>query len=242
MKAVILVGGQGTRLRPLTFSIPKPLLPVGERPLLQIVIEQLRDQGIDEVVLAVGYQAELIRAFCEDGRKFGVAISYVTEDEPLGTAGPLSLVRGMLEEDEDILLMNGDVLTNLDFRRLVDHGQRAGHDLTVAYTEHVYESPFGVLNVDDGRVESIVEKPTVTYAISAGIYLVSARALVHVPDGTFFTMPELIERLLEDGRTVGAFHVDAFWMGLETISRFEEAMQELQQLSDDVHGLRPAGP
>ena len=231
MKAVILVGVQGTRLRPLTFSIPKPLLPVGESPLLQIVIEQLRDQGIDEIVLATGYQAELIRAFCEDGRRFGIAVSYLHEHEPLGTAGPLGLLRDSLADGEDLLLMNGDVLTKLDVRRLIDYGRRTGHDLTVAYTDYVYESPFGVLTIEDGQIAGIVEKPTVTHAVSAGIYHVTSRALEYIPADTFFTMPQLIDALVQDARSVGAFRIDDFWLGLETIARFDEAMRELQALS-----------
>ena len=207
---------------------------MGESPLLQIVIEQLRDQGIYEIVLATGYQAELIRAFCEDGRRFGVAVSYVHEHEPLGTAGPLALVKDSLAEGEDLLLMNGDVLTKLDVRRLIDYGRRAGHDLTVAYTDYVYESPFGVLTIEDGRIAGIVEKPTVTHAISAGIYHVTARALEYVPEKTFFTMPQLIDALVRDGRSVGALRIDDFWLGLETIARFDEAMRELQALSGYV--------
>src|SRR5258708_8849586 len=114
MKAMILVGGIGTRLRPLTFSIPKPLLPVGERPILQIIVEQMKGAGIEDIVLATGYQAELIRAFCGDGSKFGVNISYVHEREPLGTAGPLSLASQHFEGDHTFLLMNGHILTKLN--------------------------------------------------------------------------------------------------------------------------------
>ena len=237
MKAVILVGGQGTRLRPLTFSIPKPLLPVGERPLLQIVIEQLKDAGIEEIVLATGYHAELVRAFCEDGRRFGVRIHYVHEEQPLGTAGPLSLVRDLIHGDDHVLLMNGDVLTRLDFRRLIERGTANGSDLTVAYTTHVYESPFGVLQIDGDVLAGIVEKPTVTHDVSAGVYVVRAGALGYVPDDTFFTMPDLISALLADGRRVGVFKIEGFWLGLETIGRFDEAMRELQALSGELEDV-----
>ena len=238
MRAVVLVGGLGTRLRPLTFSIPKPLLPVGETPLLQIIIEQLAAAGIDEIILATGYQAELIHAFCGDGRKFGVAIDYVHEDEPLGTAGPLGLVRERIGREEQFLLMNGDVLTQLDFRRMLEFAR--GHELTVAYTTYVYQSPFGVLSVQDERVIEVVEKPSVEYAISAGIYAVRGSALDRLPEG-FLAMPDLVQRLLDEGRSVGAYYIEEFWLGLETISRFEEAMRELQQLSADVRSAVPPG-
>jgi NDP-sugar pyrophosphorylase family protein len=233
VKAVVLVGGLGTRLRPLTFSIPKPLLPVGETPLLQIIVQQLAAAGIEEIVLATGYQAELIHAFCGDGRKFGVDIRYVHEEEPLGTAGPLALVRDWVAPDESFVLMNGDVLTQLDFRAIREFAQR--YELTVAYTTHVYQSPFGVLSLEGERLVEIVEKPSVEHAVSAGIYVLRGSVLDRVSDG-FLTMPELIERLLADGRPVGAFHVEGFWLGLETVSRFEEAMKELQQVSGDVLG------
>ena len=120
MKALILAGGMGTRLRPLTFSIPKPLLPVGEKPILQRIIEQLRDAGITDLVLATGYQAELVRAFCGDGSKFGVSVTYVHEHHPLGTAGPASALKGQLPPGELLLLMNGDLITDLNFAEFIE--------------------------------------------------------------------------------------------------------------------------
>jgi NDP-sugar pyrophosphorylase family protein len=234
MKAVVLVGGFGTRLRPLTFSIPKPLLPVGDRPLIEIVIERLRTHGVQEVILATGYHAELIRAFCDDGRKFGVDISYVHEQEPLGTAGPLSLVRGQFEPDERFILMNGDVLTRLDFGRMAEFGAKGGYDLVTGYTSYEYQSPFGVLSVEGDRITGIVEKPRTEYPVSAGIYVVKGSILDLVPDGSFYTMPELISALLAAGCEVGAFRIDELWIGLETIARFDEAIQRLQELSDDA--------
>src|SRR5712692_1407087 len=144
MKAVILVGGLGTRLRPLTFSIPKSLLPVGEKPVLRIIIDQLKRSGITELILATGYQAELIQTFCGDGSKFGVRISYVHEHKALWTAGPLSLVRNRLGKKEHFLLMNGDIVTELDFRHFIISSKENGCDLTVGYTKYLYRSPFGV--------------------------------------------------------------------------------------------------
>jgi NDP-sugar pyrophosphorylase family protein len=236
VKAVILVGGLGTRLQPLTFSIPKPLLPVGDKPLLQIVIEYLRAGGVDEIVLATGHHAELIRAFCEDGRKFGVEIDYVDEREPLGTAGPLSLVRGRFSGSERFIVMNGDVLAKPEFRQMVQFAERHGYELTVGYTRHVYESPFGVLSLEDDRVVRIVEKPRSEYPISAGIYVVSPSVLDLVPDATFFTMPELITALISSGRPVGAYRIDQFWIGLETIAAFDEALEQLQTFSNELEG------
>lgn len=229
MKAMILAGGLGTRLRPLTFSIPKPLLPVGEQPILQIIIEQMKRGGIDEIVLATGYHAELIRTFCGDGSKFGVRISYVHEEKPLGTAGPLALARHHFDRDETFLLMNGDIITKLDFREFLERGTASGCDLTVGYTKHVYRSPFGVLTIVDDRVEGIIEKPAHEYCISAGIYCLRATCLDVVPDGTFFTMPDLMQALMAVGRHVGAYYIRDCWIGIESIEHFDEALRELSR-------------
>jgi NDP-sugar pyrophosphorylase family protein len=227
-KAVILVGGMGTRLRPLTFSIPKPLLPVGEKPILQLIIEQLRESGIRELILATGYQAELIQAFCGDGSKLGVGISYVKEPGALGTAGPLSLVKSRIREGEFFLLMNGDILTKLNFRSFVEHARAQDCDLLVGYTKQIYRSPFGVLSISNGKIAGIVEKPSQEFPISAGIYCVKSSALPFVPDGKFFTVPDLVNRLLESGKKVGAYHIRESWVGLESTEHFEEAVKELQ--------------
>jgi NDP-sugar pyrophosphorylase family protein len=239
VKAVLLVGGLGTRLRPLTFSIPKPLLPIGETPILQIIIERLRDAGICEIVLATGYQAELIQAFCGDGSKFGVTVGYVKEEHPLGTAGPLSLVRDRVTADEYFILMNGDILTDIDFRKFLEFAQSRGCELTVGYTTYTYRSPFGVLTVREDRVESVVEKPSHEYVISAGIYCLKGTALQWIPDGEFFTMPDLIRRFIDDGRPIGAYPIRAAWMGLESITHFEEAIRALDGVPlDELPGAR----
>jgi mannose-1-phosphate guanylyltransferase len=225
MKAVILVGGMGTRLRPLTFSIPKPLLPVGEKPILQIILEQLRAAGTEEVILATGYQAELIQAFCGDGSRFQLAISYFREEMPLGTAGPLSLVRHHFDADEHFLLMNGDILTNLDFGAFVDFSRRRQWSLTVGYTRHVYRSPFGVLSIKNDMLQSIVEKPAHEYCVSAGIYSIKGSALQWIPDREFFTVPDLMRALLAANKPVGCYYIEDCWMGLETVEHFEEALK-----------------
>jgi NDP-sugar pyrophosphorylase family protein len=229
MKAMILAGGMGTRLRPLTFSIPKPLLPVGEKPILQRIVEQLRDAGIHDLVLATGYQAELVRAFCGDGSKFGVGVSYVHEHKPLGTAGPASALRGQLAPGELLLLMNGDLITDLDFRAFVESSRASGCELTVAYAKHVYRSPYGVLSIADGAVQGVTEKPETEYAISAGIYCMSGAALDLIPPDAFFTMPDLMARLLTAGKRIHAYPITGTWMGLESIEHFNEAVRKLPQ-------------
>jgi NDP-sugar pyrophosphorylase family protein len=227
MKAMILAGGMGTRLRPLTFSIPKPLLPVGEKPILQRIIEQLRDAGITDLVLATGYQAELVRAFCGDGSRFGVSVSYVHEHHPLGTAGPAAALKGQLQPAELLLLMNGDLITDLNFSKFVESSRASGCDLTVAYTKYTYRSPYGVLSIADGAVQGVTEKPETEYAISAGIYCLSAAALDLIPQDRFFPMPNLMTALLAAGKRIHAFPITGTWMGLESIEHFNEAVQKL---------------
>lgn len=227
---MVLVGGQGTRLRPLTFSIPKPLLPLGERPVLEIIIGQLRDAGIREVVLATGYHASLIRAFCGDGGHFGVKVSYVHEEKPLGTAGPLASLKGCICPDDYLLLMNGDVITELDFGRFISEARSSGCDLTVAYTNYVYQSPFGVLSIEGGAITDVVEKPVTEYAVSAGIYCLRGAALELVPDDEFFTVPDLIRRLVAVGRTVRAHRIEGYWVGLDSFEYFEQALKKLEQI------------
>jgi NDP-sugar pyrophosphorylase family protein len=229
MKAMILAGGMGTRLRPLTFSIPKPLLPVGEKPILQKLIEQLRDAGITDLVLATGYQAELVRAFVGDGSKFGVSVNYVHEHQPLGTAGPASALKGQIPRGELLLLMNGDLITDLDFSAFVESSRASACDLTVAYAKYIYRSPYGVLSIADGTVQGVTEKPETEYAISAGIYCLSSAALDLIPNDTFFTMPDLMSRLLAAGKRIHAFPITGTWMGLESIEHFNEALAKLQQ-------------
>ena len=230
MQAVVLVGGYGTRLRPLTFSIPKPLLPVGERPLLGLILERLREREFTDVILATGYQAELIHAFCGDGSRFGLRIGYVHEEEPLGTAGPLGLLGDRVLGD-DVLVLNGDILTTFDFRRLLHFRREGGYALAVGYTKHVYESPFGVLRLRGAEVQSITEKPRLEQFVSAGVYAIARDVLALVPPRTHLTFPELIERLLGGGRGVGGLEIEDVWLGLESIGHFEEAVRQVTDLA-----------
>jgi NDP-sugar pyrophosphorylase family protein len=231
MKAVILAGGLGTRLRPLTYSIPKPLLPVGEKPILEIIITQLRGFGFDQFILAVGYRHELIETYFQDGKQFGVHIDYVLETKPLGTAGPLSLVgqRFDLGADETFLLMNGDILTRLDFHEMLHYHREGGYDMTIATRQHAYQLPFGVLQVHDGAVQGIVEKPTTCYDVSAGIYLMQGSVLASVPGDSPFDAPDLVNALLNEGRPVGAFYFDDYWLAVEQLHHIEEAQHDVEQ-------------
>lgn len=231
MKTVILAGGRGVRLRPLTYTIPKPLLPIGEKPILEEIIERLKAQGLDDIVIAVGYRAELIETYFRDGSHLGVAIEYVRETQPLGTAGPLGLVRDAvaLPKDEPLLVMNGDMLTDLDMRLFIDAHKRAGDELTVVTREYELHHPYGVIQVEEGRITGIMEKPSVVDTISAGIYAVRPSALDVIPSGEFFDIPDLMNRLLEAGRQVGAYAFDGEWLAIDRIEQLEDAARLLAE-------------
>jgi len=228
MRAVILVGGRGTRLRPLTFSVPKPLLAIGEKPILHLILEQLNRSGFGDIVLATGYLADLIEGFCGDGSRFGVRITYVREQQPLGTAGPLSLLRHAITRDEFFLLMNGDVLTSLDPARLLDFCRQEGYELAVAYVQHTYQSPYGVLGIENGEIVSVVEKPELRQPISSGIYALRGSVLEYIPDGQFFTIPDLIHNLRAHGRRVGAYPIEGLWFAVEDLDDIEKAVTALE--------------
>ncbi|HEY2805706.1 MAG TPA: sugar phosphate nucleotidyltransferase [Gemmatimonadales bacterium] len=226
MKAVVLAGGQGNRLRPYTFTVPKPLLPLGDRPLLNYIIQQLARCKVNDIILALGYQAELIRAYCGDGSRFGVRIDYVTEEKPLGTAGPLALCRGKLDKGEPFFAMNGDIVTRLDFGRLAQFHTEKKAQLTIGYIQHTWTSQFGVLQLDGDLVTGIVEKPSYVNPVSAGIYCVSPEAAALIPDDAVMTMPQLADRVRAGGGRVAAYKIEEFWRALETRENFEAMLKE----------------
>lgn len=222
MKAIVLAGGEGTRLRPYTLVVPKPLLPVGNKPVLRIIIEHLCSHGVDEVILATGYQAELIRAYFGDGADLNVRLRYIREEQPLGTAGPLRLLDGVLTPHEDFILMNGDILTRLDFTRMVKQHREAAADITLGVRRIEERSPYGVLQLDDGRITAVEEKQVRIIHISAGIYVLNARIIADIPSG-FYTMPDVINARLAAGRPVETYQIDEPWLALEQQEHMEQA-------------------
>ncbi len=230
MKAIVLAGGKGTRLRPMTFSIPKPLLPIAEKPILEIILQNFKKFGIDEVIISLGYQGELIKAFCGDGKKFGLKVNFVDEDKPLGTAGPLSLMKDYFDRDETFVLMNGDIFTQLDFAKMIDYHKKAQNKLTIGYRKYEHKLPFGVLKLDADMLTGIMEKPATKYNVSAGIYILNSSIIELVPDNSFFTMPDLAEALMKKSQRVGAYNIEEYWLGIENIGHFNEVIKELEKL------------
>ena len=221
MKATILAGGEGRRLRPLTESVPKPLLPVGDKPILQLIIEQLRRDGFEQIHIATGYKGEMIESYFGDGANFGVNIRYSREDAPLGTAGPLKLIESWA--DGAILVVNGDILTDASFRDIYSAHKQYDPALTACTVPHSVKIPFGILEADGNQISGIVEKPELQYDIFAGIAVVDAQAISCIPDGQPYQMTELIDRLCTNGSQVLAYPIEKLWLDIGRPEQYEEA-------------------
>jgi len=219
---VILAGGRGTRLAPYTSILPKPLMPVGERSILETVVDQLSDFGVRRVTLCVGYLSHLIRTVFDNRPSDAVDITYVQEKDALGTAAPLRLVDGL---DDTFIVMNGDVLTTLDFEELVTHHRESCNLITIATHDRKIKIDYGVLHLDHAnRLQEYEEKPEIVSPVSMGIYVLEPAALEHIPEEGFFDFPNLVEALLEAGEPVGAYRYDGMWFDIGRHSDYEQAV------------------
>lgn len=214
MRAVILAGGRGARLAPYTTVIPKPLLPVGDTPILEIIFRQLAQAGFTHITLSLGYMSDYFKTFLAQRQALRrlIQIDFVEETEPTGTAGSLACVPGLTGA---FLVMNGDVLTNLDYAALVEHHRATGSWVTIAAHRKPHKIDLGILQVDEsGRVTGYVEKPTVHHTVSMGVYVYDAAALGLIRPREYLDFPDLVLRLIAEGRPVHAFANDAFWLDL----------------------------
>jgi NDP-mannose synthase len=224
-QVVVLAGGRGTRLAPYTSVLPKPLMPIGDRSILELVLEQLRACGITNVTLCVGYLSHLISAVLDSGSDRGLDIRYVREEFALGTAAPLRLVPDL---DDTFIVMNGDVLTTLDFTDLVRYHRRAGNMLTIATHQRTIKIDYGVLRLGTNgrsrRVEGYDEKPELKSNVSMGIYVVEPAALEHIPDQGHLDFPDLVRGLLRSGARVGSYAYDGLWFDIGRRTDYEQAV------------------
>jgi len=221
--AVIMAGGSGTRLLPLTEDLPKPMLPVDGRPMLEHIIAQLQSAGIRRLNVSTHYKPEKITEHFGDGRAFGVELEYVNEDRPLGTAGALGL---MARPTETQLVINGDVLTHVDFRAMLSFHQEHRAEMTVAVRRHAVEIPFGVVECEGVRVADLKEKPLVPFLVNAGVYLLEPSVYEFIPNGERFNMTDLIGWLLKAGRPVVSFPIHEYWMDVGRHGDYEQAQQD----------------
>ncbi len=223
-RVVLMVGGLGSRLRPLTENLPKPMLKVGNRPILETIIRNFKSYGFEDIILSVNYKAELVREYFGDGSGFGVKIEYVYEDKRMGTAGALSLMREKF--DEPFFVMNGDLLTNVNFEHFLNFHLEQESIATMAVREYEYQVPFGVVNQHDGEITSIVEKPKQRYYVNAGIYILSPEVLEYIPDDEFYDMPTLFDTLIEKQKKPISFPVHEYWLDIGQMKQLEQARAE----------------
>lgn len=223
--AVVMAGGRGSRLDPLTSHIPKPMLRIGDRPLLEIIVAQLRDAGIKRVKVTTHHKGEQIAEHFGDGKKFGVELSCVEEDHPLGTVGGL----GLLEvPTETTLVINGDILTQVDFRAMLTYHQEHQAALTVAVRHYDFKVPYGVIECNGPVVSQVTEKPVIDFFVNAGIYLLEPVVYRFIPNGQRFDATELIQRLLQEGLSVVGFPIREYWLDIGEHVEYEQANQDVQ--------------
>ncbi|SHN88355.1 nucleotidyltransferase family protein [Desulfitobacterium chlororespirans] len=226
MQTIILAGGRGARLDPYSRILPKPLFPIGDKPIAAILIEQLKKAGTDEVIMCLGYLSDLIKTYFQDGSEFGLTIRYSVESEPLGTAGPLKGVEGL---KDNFVVVNGDELTTLDFRALYEHHRTVQADMTVAVQKKTTHSSFGVLEIQDGQVIAYAEKPTLNYWASMGIYVINKTVLSYIPDNEKYDMPNLVQCLIQNGAKVSSYESQDLWFDIGTLGDLEKAKEQLEK-------------
>jgi dTDP-glucose pyrophosphorylase len=226
--AVVMAGGQGTRLRPLTHDLPKPMLPMGDRPLLEVIIRQLRDVGIRQVHVTTQYKGDLIQRHFGNGHDFGVEIRYLYEEQPLGTAGALGLFglnNGTLEGP--LLVMNGDILTGVSYQALLDFHREQKADLSIGVRQYELRVPYGIVETDSFHVVGISEKPTIRHFVNAGIYVLDPSVCANVPVGKPYSMPDLIANLLVTGHRVVSFPIHEYWLDIGQLPDYEKALSDV---------------
>ena len=240
MKTVVLAGGKGTRLAPYSKILPKPLMPIGEIPVLEIVLLQMKKAGLTDFILTVGHMAELLRAFFGNGERWGINIEYSMEDIPLWTAGPLTLIADKL--DSTFVVTNGDVLTTLDFNALIDYHKSSDSIATIASHSRKVNIDLGVLQFNnEDQLTGYIEKPTYNFDVSMGIYVFEPRVLEFLRYNQYLDFPDLVLLLIQSGEKVKRFGFDGYWQDLGREEDYEQALQEFERLRPIFMGDEFAG-
>ena len=232
MRAVVLAGGKGTRLRPYTVSLPKPLVPIGdEYPIIEVLVKQLARCGFDHLTLAVNHLANLIMAFCGDGSQWGVRIDYSIESKPLSTIAPLTLIADL---PEDFLVLNGDLFCNLDFARFFRHHQERGNDVTVATYKRSVQIDFGTLKYDETRrIVGFSEKPVSDFQVSMGVYCLNRRAISRLEPGVPYGFDNLMIDGIRTGTKIEAYPFDGYWLDIGRPADYEQANLDYPRLAKE---------
>lgn len=229
MKSVILAGGRGTRLAPFTYVLPKPMMPIGENTILEILLRQMKRAGINHVVLTVGHLAGLMQAFFQDGAQFDLDITYSFESKPLGTAGPLALVPGL---GQTFLVSNGDVLTLLNINDFFKFHHEQGGICTIAMHERQHKVDLGVIEMDGNnhQVTGYQEKPVLDYMVSMGMYIFEPRVLQYIPKDDYLDFPDLVRKMLDAGEKVVGYPYDGYWMDLGNHEDYIQANKDFDNM------------
>jgi NDP-mannose synthase len=237
MKTIILAGGKGTRLAPYTTIFPKPLVPIGDRPILEIIIRQLANQGFGDILLSVGYLGELIEAYFQNGHRniAGLKLDYFRESQPLGTAGSLAMIPDL---NETFLAMNGDILTTMNYKALVEHHRNHQAALTIAMHQKSINIDLGVLETNDcGDLTSYREKPIYSFDVSMGVYVYEPSVLRYIPKGQYMDFPDLVQLLLDMGEKVSGFKSEDYWLDIGRREDYEIAQHEYQSRAAEFQGV-----
>lgn len=227
-KVILMVGGLGTRLRPLTDNTPKPMLKVGNKPILQTIVEKFAECGYVNIVMCVNYKSHIIEDYFGDGSKFGVTIEYILEKERMGTAGALSLLEKL--PSEPFFVMNGDLLTNINLEYLHEYHILNNSTATMCVREYDFQVPYGVVNLDNNKILSIDEKPIHKFFVSAGIYMLSPEVLNYIPQNEFYDMPTLFEKLIGENKNTVSFPLREYWLDIGRVEEFEKANSEYHEV------------
>lgn len=223
--AVILAGGKGTRLRPYTVALPKPLVPLGDKPILEIVIGQLVGYGFERIIITVNHQADIIMAYFGDGSKWGAKIEYSLEDIPLGTIGPLKLIKDL---PEHFLVMNGDVLSDIDYAAFLGKHWSANSKFSIASYRRIQKIDYGVLDTVEGMLVGFREKPQFQFIVSMGIYAVSRQIMKYIPDHQYYGFDMLMMKLLKEEAKVEVYEHKGYWMDIGRPDDYGQAVEDIE--------------
>jgi len=230
MHAIILAGGEGTRLRPYTTILPKPLMPLGNYPILEIILKQLKKAGVKRITLAVGYLAELLEAYFGDGKKWGIKIAYSREDTPLGTAGPIALVENL---NDTFIVMNGDILTNIDYSDLIRFHLSNNAMATIAVCDKIVKIQLGVLKINsDDNIKDYIEKPQYAYKVSMGVYAFNSSVIKYIDEGVPLDFPDLIKCLIKNNEQVLGYRHGGYWRDIGNQEDYQLALDEFENNKD----------